>query len=144
MTRVITKDQYFRRHMLRQCLSTHSLTDIDLKWASETVDLSKHNQEQLATLFLGLSLNTDIGRFSLLYRDSIDTAIKSRNIDYWVKLLQCQYTDTFPEYYHNAGAFTDGERRTIMEMHQREYLYLLQLIKRGETMTSAYGKIILT
>ncbi len=144
MNRVITKDQYFRSYMLKQCLRTHSLTEDDLRWGSETVDLSMHTPEQLATLFLSLSLNTDIGRFSLLYSDKIYEAITTRDLDYWVKLLQCQYTDAFPEYYHNAGAFTDGERRTIIEIHQREYLSLLQLIKRGETMTAPYDKKLLT
>jgi hypothetical protein len=114
--------------LIGECLVSHcELTPTDIIWALE-YNFSTLSAEQLATVVVHLCKSTDIGKFSLCYNFTVDSALIHRKSDQWAFLLNIDHPDAFPEFYKQLDQFSAEQRKILQSTHLLEYNAAYQLI----------------
>lgn len=132
----IPRENIICSRLFREVLGTHSdLTEEDVNNASELICISRSNmvtdvnlQRQLATILLHMNKRTNTGRFSLSFNRELDETIKNKDSAKLCKLTTVDVKNLWPEFYEN-DSLTEGERKSIFRLYNREALAILNVIE---------------
>lgn len=121
------------RQFIGECLTTHSdLTSEDILYALDykVIDYDQFSDEQIASIAVNLTKTTYMGMYSLTFNYYIDSALKTKNVAEYKRLLAVDYKMAFPEYYEQLDQFTAEQKKSIEETNKMEYNIMYKIIKK--------------
>ena len=127
----LKRDKLIARSVLISALKTHpALTVDDIRWFLNQVQ--QLNNRQLTDLILRIYKLSNVGRFSFLYNQDLDSHIQERNTQRVQTLIKVAGKEcAWPEVYNNI-LLNSEERETIERMANREYFSILNTIETAD------------
>ena len=127
----LPRNKLIARSVLISALKTHpSLTVEDIRWFIQEVQ--QLNNRELTDLILRIYKLSNVGRFSFVYNQDLDSHIKERDIQRVQILIKVAGREcAWPEVYNNF-LLNSQERETIERMANREYFSILNTIETAD------------
>ncbi len=127
----LPRNKLIARSVLISALKTHpSLTVEDIRWFLNQVQ--QLNNRELTELILRIYKLSNVGRFSFIYNQDLDSHIKDRNAQRVQTLIRVAGKEcAWPEVYNNI-LLNSEERQTIEKMANREYFSILNTLETAQ------------